>query len=558
MKMTRDTSNEAGPIPPGCSKFIAGESWHYDVGIFIVALAVLAAAMVSLHALNSGLSGSDEGSHFLNGYLIWSYLTKAIGQNPMTYATDFYVHYPKISIGHWPPLYYVFLASFFFVLPHAPFPFMIVNLVVGALPALLVARVVRQVLGLPWAVLAAITYVLIPISLNNTVRLMLDQALAGFCLLAALLWSAYAKEPTLRRGLAYAAVAAAAILLKGNGWVLGVFPFFHIALMGRWRVLLNWRTYVAGALALSLVGAWTVATYKISSDGFNYAWGLDYFLLATSTFLFALYANLGPFGLIAALVGIVGSISSKDRPELREVGRTGLAMVLATILFHSIVPVDLDSRYMSSAIPPLAIFMAIGVWMTTRRWQSVAVWPWPVLTVALALFCIPGILFLHNRPARFDMRMDLVAAQVAEQPGGLVVVIDGNAGAEGALAAEVALRDPARQNYVVRSSQLLAKSDFMGKRYALRVDTPDVVLGLLDDISCSAVVVAEGPFIEPRFAHSDLLLSALRHPSSPFRLKQTYEHYRHDGRTYLYLRMNPIPPQREAVKRVNFPEKAPR
>ena len=250
IKMTSNRSHEAVSILPGSSEFIVSKSWNYDVGIFIVALVVLAGAMISLHALNSGLSGSDEGSHFLNGYLIWSYLTEAIGQNPLTYATDFYIHYPKISIGHWPPLYYVFLASFFFVLPHAPFPFMIVNLVVGALPALLVARVVRQVLGLPWAVLAAITYVLIPITLNNTVRLMLDQALAGLCLLAALLWSAYAKEPTLRRGLAYAAITAVAILVKGNGWVLGVFPFFHIALTGRWQVFFNWRTYVAGALAL--------------------------------------------------------------------------------------------------------------------------------------------------------------------------------------------------------------------------------------------------------------------------------------------------------------------
>ncbi|MCD2451803.1 GtrA family protein [Methylicorpusculum oleiharenae] len=557
IKMTSDYSQQPESINPETNELIVSKSWYYDVGIFLAALAVLTGAMISLNALNSGLSGSDEGSHFLNGYLIWSYLTEAFGQNPLAYATDFYIHYPKISIGHWPPLYYVFLASFFFLLPHATFPFMLVNLFVAALPALLIARVVRQALGLPWAALAAFTYVLIPITLNNTVYLMLDQALTCLCLIAALQWSAYAKEPTLKRGLAYAAITATAILVKGNGWLLGVFPFFHIALTGNWRILFNWRTYVAGTLALSIVGVWTVVTFKISSDGFNYAWGLDYFILATSTFLLALYSNLGLVGVIAVCVGIAGSLSVKERPELLEMGRTGLAMVLATLLFHSIVPVDLDQRYMSSAIPFLAIFMAIGVWVCVRRWQMVNSRPWSVLTVAIAIFSIPGLLFLESRPDRFDLRMDLVAAQLNKQSGSRVVVIDGSPGAEGALTAEVVLRDLGRKSYVVRSSQLLAKSDFMGNRYTLRVNTPEAVLSLLDDISSSAVVVAEGPFIKPHFAHSDLILSALKHPSSPYQLKQTYLHHQHNGKTHLYMRKTPIPLQLEAVKRVNFPEKAP-
>lgn len=557
IQMTNNSPNETKSLPQESPNLIVDKSWQYDVGIFIVALVILAAAMIYLHALNSGLSGSDEGAHFLNSYLVWSYLTEGIGQNPLTYSKDFYVHYPKISIGHWPPLYYIFLASLFFVFPKAPFPLMVVNLVVGALPSLLVARIVRQVLGLPWAMLAAITYVLIPISLNNTVHLMLDQALAGLCLLAAVIWSNYTKEPNLRRGLAYALITAAAILVKGNGWVLGLFPFFHIAFTGRWRVFLNWQTYAAGAFALSIVGVWTVLTYRISSDGFNYEWGINYFILAISTFLSSLYSNLGPIGLIAVIAGIFGSIFSKDQPELREIGRTGLALIVATLLFHSIVPVDLDQRYMSSAIPPLAIFMSIGVWISTRRLTLAVGRAWLVLPAAIAVFCIPGLLFLNNQPARFDMRMDLVATQIAEQPGGMVAVIDGNPGAEGAFTAEVALRDPNHQSYVVRSSKLLAKSDFMGKRYALRVDTPEAVLGLLDDISSGAVVIVEGPFIKPRFAHSDLLMSALRLPTSPFRLKQTYEHHRHDGRTYLYLRTTPVLPLREPIQRINYPEKAP-
>ncbi|MBL1264980.1 GtrA family protein [Methylomicrobium sp. RS1] len=537
-------------------KLITWKAWFFDVTIYMTALAVLAIAMNSLHALDSGLSGSDEGSHFLNSFLIWSYLTEALGQNPLSYAQDFYVHYPKISIGHWPPLYYAFLSLFFFVLPHAPWPFLIINLMVGAFPALLVARVVRQVLGLPWAILAALTYVMSPIVLNNTVRLMLDQALAGLCFLAALIWNAYAKAPNLRLGIAYALAAAAAILVKGNGWVLGLFPLLHIALTGGWSLLKDWRTYLSGIIGLIIVGGWTLITYKISSDGFNYAWGVEYFMLAASTFLSALYANLGFWGLIAVILGIVKTFFSQKDNEIKEIGIVCCSLVMVTLLFHSIVPVDLDQRYMSSAVPPLVILMVIGVWIIMQQLRSITTQSWIVFPIALALFSIPGGEFLNNRPMRFDMHMDLIANEITKHPGGRVIVIDGNAGAEGALAAEVALKDSYHKNFVVRSSQLLAKSDFMGHRYALKVDNPEAVLRLLDSISCSAIVIADGPFITPRFAHSDLLWSALQLPSSPFKLKQIYKHERHKGSTYLFVRNVYVQPQQETIVQMNFSEKS--
>lgn len=558
IKMTKTSLNNASPGSQNNTKSITQKPWLYDVIAYMIALAILTIAMMHLHALDSGLSGSDEGSHFLNSYLIWSYLTEAIGKNPLSYAQDFYIHYPKISIGHWPPLYYSFLSLFFFILPHAPWPFLIINMLVGALPALLIARVIRKALGLQWAIVSAVIYVMIPIVLNNTIRLMLDQALASLCLLAAFIWSSYAKETRLRQGIVYAIVTSAAILIKGNGWLLGVFPLFHIILTGNWRLLLNWRTYVSGIFALLIVGIWTIVTYKISSDGFNYDFGVDYFVLAISNFLPAIYSNLGFLGSIFVFIGILGSFYySKKYAALKEVVTICLSLILATIIFHSIIPVDLDARYMSSAIPPLIILMVIGLWIVSQRIQWTANRQLLILTFITAIFSIQGILFLNARPTRFDMHMDIVANEVTSNPNGMVIVIDGNSGSEGALTAEVAIRDFDHKNYVVRSSQLLAKSDFMGHQYTLKVDKPESVLNLLDEISCNAIVIADGPFIEPRFAHSDLLLSAIKLPSSQFQLKKVYEHDRHKGKTYLFIRNHYVYPQQTAIRQVNFPEKSP-
>jgi hypothetical protein len=160
------------------------------------------------------------------------------------------------------------------------------------------------------------------------------------------------------------------------------------------------------------------------------------------------------------------------------------------------------------------------------------------------------------RPPRYDLHMDSVAGQLLSAQPASVIVVDGDAGTEGALTAEVALRDHQRQSYVIRSSQLLAKSDFMGRRYALRYGTPQAVLQALDESSCSAIVITDGPAIAPRFEHSAQLLQALALPESPFRQVQRYAHARHAGHTTVYLRNPALPPDAAAVKRVNYPEKA--
>src|SRR5262249_5919279 len=114
-----------------------------DFVAWLSALAILGATMFGKGVFSGSWEGDDEPSHFLNAYLVWSYVSKALGANPLVYARDFYLHYPKISIGHWPPLYYALLSPFFFVLPPEPPPFLVINVIVAALPALLVIYLVR-------------------------------------------------------------------------------------------------------------------------------------------------------------------------------------------------------------------------------------------------------------------------------------------------------------------------------------------------------------------------------------------------------------------------------
>jgi hypothetical protein len=119
---------------------------------YALALLVGVGFLVLSHAWSAGFSGADEPAHFLNGWFISLYARKALGHNPMAFAVEFYLHYPKISIGHWPPAYYALISPLFLVLPATSQMAMIINLFAAALPAAgvgwLLALLEKTVVGL--------------------------------------------------------------------------------------------------------------------------------------------------------------------------------------------------------------------------------------------------------------------------------------------------------------------------------------------------------------------------------------------------------------------------
>ncbi len=158
------------------------------VGVLVLALAGMPAA---------GLSGADEPAHLLNGYFVSLYLKNQFGANPLAFATDFYLHYPKISIGHWPPAYYGFLGVLFLVVPATIENAFLINLLVSALPAAGVAFALARVTDTRTALLGALVYALTPLVLGSYSFFMLDQALAACTTAAA---SSGAPMPCGRRG----------------------------------------------------------------------------------------------------------------------------------------------------------------------------------------------------------------------------------------------------------------------------------------------------------------------------------------------------------------------
>src|SRR5947207_10152479 len=97
-------------LPPLIAGIAAGI--HRRDHVFFPAIAVIALALVTIQwaggAWNAEFDGDpDESAQFVSGRMIWEYLTSFPRENPVAWAKQYYLHYPKVAIGHWPPGYHL-------------------------------------------------------------------------------------------------------------------------------------------------------------------------------------------------------------------------------------------------------------------------------------------------------------------------------------------------------------------------------------------------------------------------------------------------------------------
>jgi 4-amino-4-deoxy-L-arabinose transferase-like glycosyltransferase len=513
-------------------------------------LALLAGllALSATGAWHAGFSGADEPAHFLNGWFVAAYLEGALGQNPLAFATEYYLHYPKISIGHWPPAFYGLIAPFFWIMPATPKAALALNLFLAALPALGIAWLLLRLTGRGAALAGAALWALTPLAVEGFAFFMLDQPLAAIALAAALAWLAFAERQTWPRILLFAVLAATAILIKGNGWLAVLVPPLHIALTGRWDLLRSIEPWAGAALGLALVGPWYLATAGISADGFNYAPGPAFAAKALGYNLSALAANVGLFGLLLAAVGAADA-RRRGGPAW-SIAALCLALIFAALILQSTVPVDLDPRYMAPALPPLLVLAVAGAAALARLVPVPRAWG----AAAALILILPGAAHLSVREPKADLRMEEAAA-IAAAAGGEAWLIDGGSGAEGAFIAAMAVRDPALQRYTVRASKLLAESDFMGNRYTLKFANPAEAAAEMRRLGLTGIVVAERPGVE-EFAHRPLLAAILADPASGYRLAAELPHRGRAGTTRLYRAEPSRTADIKAIRSLGVPAKA--
>jgi hypothetical protein len=456
----------------------------------------------------------DEGPHYINGLLIKRFLTEGLGQDPMAFAQSFYLHYPKVSIGHWPPLFYVIEALWMFIASESIQAEIFLSSLITAGLATLLGTVVWRRHGWAAGLIAGLAFVTLPVIRQITASLMVDVFVGLIVLAGTLLYIRYLDTGRCIWGVMFGLASSAAILSKGNGLELALLPPLAVLLTARFSLLRRPSFWLPLGIVVVLCGPWTALTYKATATGFMYNWGLAYSALAASSNAGFLLHAIGPVGLVLAAIGFAGAwrVDCADGREFD--ARCGFgAVILAVFLFQAIVPSGIEPRYMVPALPAVILLAARGIEDLSRRpaaphlnrvFGQVLVFVLTLLALTPNLLAIPSV---AAKP-RLGMK-EAIAKIIGEHPlaSNVLVLVGSSGGGESAFVAGAAAADRSHAIIVARGLKLLSSGDFLGTDYATRFGTTAEAGTEVERIGVSYIVIDTAPK-SMQFEHNRQLAEA--------------------------------------------------
>ena len=462
------------------------------------------AALFALTLLLQWLSGAyrselahfpDEPSHVVTSLMFGDYVRAGFPGSPVAYAEKYYVHYPKVAIGMWPPLFYCVAGAWTLVFGATRVSFLMLAALAGGLLAgslaIFVKRMYGRALGLTAGVVLAF---LSPVQSGNSM-VMLDIPVALGCFWSMLLLVEYFRSERTRTAIAFGLVTALAMLVKANANACVVMALLMLPLTGRYSLLKRPGLYAAGAIVLVLGLPWQILSLKMERTavpmGSLHAADFGPMLFGYARILMV---ELTPLVAALTVVGLaVAAVPALRKAAPDSVALAGAAsLLLAILLFHCIEPrIFMDERYMTAALPPALVLFVAGCHALSRlRIRAVpggAVRTAALVGVALAGAWLWGAFAIPQRPVLgFVAAADLALAANAPKDAMLVC---SDAGGEGAFVAEVALRDHRPSRIVLRASKVISQRPWSGTEVKMLLnDTAD--LGkYLEDVAVDVAVV---------------------------------------------------------------------
>jgi hypothetical protein len=435
-----------------------GKPWA-DLSAVLFLIALVIALQVYSGAYGSDFSADDdEAAHAVSSLMVHDYIVHGFPGNPLHYAERFYTHYPKVAIGHWPPLFYAGEAAWMLVFGRTRIAMLAFE---AALSVALLASVfmwVRRDYGVGIGLISAVALGMAPFMQSAITSVGPNIALALLAFWAAVALGNYFDRGRRRDAVLFAVLAVAAAGVHGRGVALAflplVLPFTGRLAWTRTRVLI-----LTGAIAVAVLVPWLLrqASPPNILNVLYYA-GIYWYRCGVS------------MGWPVVILAAAGAVTVLRRSTPAQRWLTMPALAISGWLFHSVVNAYWSDRYLVTAAPAVAVLAGAGLhWCFSNpamgRMARVAV---------LAVVC--GGLAWSAFP--LTRQVDLGYHRLG--PMGHIDLIAGNPLHEGAFVSEMALRDHGLDRIALRGSKVLATSTWIGYRYHLLFATPADVLGFLD------------------------------------------------------------------------------
>jgi hypothetical protein len=470
---------------------------------------------------------ADEPAHFITGMMVFDYVRSALGTNPISFAESYYLHYPKVAFGHWPPVFYIVQTGWYALAGESVNSAYLLMALTTALTAFCIYKRCSETYGKGLALLIGIFFLTLPLAQSAITTFMADMLLTLFASLAVISFGRFLQTERFRYSVTFGIWSSVAILTKGNGLFLALFPLLAVVTTGRYRVLKSWKFWASPVIVLIFCAPFYAFAMKMSlnTGGNDDSSSFRYFGMNLNVILDQCIHAIG-IGL--ALLSIIGASSvrwiktnEQSKSAIGFVCQLAIAWVLSVFLFLIISPFGGgEERMWLPAMPGIMLLVAQAFYaadfLLPLRWR------WTSLPLAAGLLLALAFLNTDRVPQPVS-GFASVAQEVSKIPNSQVILISSDSIGEGAFIVEQRLCDKDRPHFVLRSSKVLANDSWSGKDYQLRFHTEEEVRNYLNQVPVNLIVLdnpkCRGQKPDP---HQELLARTLKKWPEEFFLLESF------------------------------------
>jgi hypothetical protein len=458
-------------------------------GLAVGALAVLIFGGIQLAggAHTAEFDGyPDEAAHFMTGLMLRDFLVQWPLHHPISWAEQYYLHYPKVALGHWPPLFHGIEAIWWlFVPPSRPSAMLLLGLI-GLTAAAAFYHLARELAHRVVAFLAACLLVVSPVFQDSVSLVMADilTLLVGVLLVGTL--AQFCRQRTRAAFLAAGALCLACLMIKGTGVCLIPALFLAPLILGYATVLRRrylWASVVL--LAAAGLGWYLMFNPSLATIGKWAGAGLGN------------QHNIGSVGQLAGYGAVALAVAGffLTLPQRQPMAIASAAVLFSIVGSSFFLGAMNEPRHWIMALPPL-LLLSLACLRAVWELRSAFRVPATVLAAGLLLALFPWQ-WHRQKPVGYQK-----IAPVIRYPARLMVA-GSNGWEEGSWIVMGSLREPRPSSLFVRATKVLSRSGWTGDHYRLLATTPVAVEAILDRFGIETVVLdahQERAHVFPDFA----------------------------------------------------------
>lgn len=499
-----------------------------EVATFVVLCALTIVLQLASGAYHSEFgSYPDEPAHYVTSLMVREYVSGPNLLHPLNFAENYYSHYPKVAFGHWPPVFYVVQSVWMLLFSASRVSIRLELAFTTALLAFSLYYEAKRFFGLAGARLGAALLVCLPLVQSCTDEEMSETLLTLFCFWSAVFFARYISSERWQDNMWFGIFLSLTVLTKGNGWLLCLIPPFALAFTRKLSLILRPSFWISVAIVAVCCLPWQLMTLGLASEGWTGGTrpSVQYTMSALGAFAIILVQITGWALFVLVALGIFVRVLQPlfRRQAVTPFPAAMLALILATWIFHSLVPAGVEDRKMVLAAPALVLFVvAGGFWLADRiplRGKGVSWRRGLVAVVAAGLFTVETFAIPHDPQYGYVQAARFIHSH-SEFRGAAVLTSSSSTG-EGLLVSEVAMLEPRPNITIVRATKALASMNWDGSFYESLVSSPADVLSVLSRDRIQFVVIDGRPF-DKEFPHNKMLLRAIDSNPAHFQLLATY------------------------------------